>query len=56
MEDPTWAPLTGKQVEENPLKDIVQDIAKQKMFHKETELEEVTYFDIFSNFPQTFSV
>ena len=43
LEDPTWAPLTGKQVEESPLSQIVQDIAKQKMFHKETELEEVTF-------------
>lgn len=45
VEDPTWAPLTGKQVEENPLKEIVQDIAKQKIVHKETELEEDVVVD-----------
>ena len=40
-EDPTWAPLSKKIVQENPLNEIVKDIAKQRVFQKETELEEV---------------
>ena len=40
-EDPTWAPLSKGTVQENPLNEIVKDIAKQKVFQKETDLEEV---------------
>ena len=40
-EDPTWAPLSRKDVRESPINEIVKDIARQKMFYKETELEEV---------------
>ena len=51
-EDPTWAPLSRKDVRESPINEIVKDIARQKMFYKETELEEVREKKIIKSPPQ----
>ena len=51
-EDPTWAPLSRKDVRESPINEIVKDIARQKMFYKETELEEVREKKIIRSPPQ----